>query len=66
MRNQMFLNCTLYSEEVGITLYTENPLFKANYIQDNPIVYEDAAYTGRIVIDEPEKQISVNGRIRAP
>lgn len=58
MKNQLFLNCTLYSEEIGIALYTENPLFKENYIQDNPIIYEDAAYSGRIVIDEPEEQIS--------
>lgn len=58
MKNQLFLNCALYSEEIGISLFTENPLFIANYIQDDPIIYEDAAYSGRIVIDEPEKKIS--------
>lgn len=58
MKNQLFLDCTLYSEEIGITMYTENPLFNASHIQDNPIIYEDAVYSGRIVIDDPEKQIS--------
>lgn len=58
MRNEIFLNCTLYSKEIGIVMYTEMPTFKANFIQDNIILYEDAAYSGRIIIEKSEKRIS--------
>lgn len=50
MKNQLFLSCSLYSEEIAISLYMEEPLLKANYIDNDLIIYEDAAYSGKIIL----------------
>ena len=58
MKNHLFLSCALYTEEMGISLYAEEPLLKANSIDDDLIIYEDAVYYGRIVIADPlDKEI---------
>ena len=33
MKNHLFLSCALYTEEMGISLYAEEPLLKANSIE---------------------------------
>ena len=57
MENRLFLNCSLYTEEKSIPLYSESPLLKAPNIEDDLIIYEDAQYFGRISISENEKLI---------
>lgn len=57
MINQLFLNCAQYPNEIEIPLYTEKPLFHTDNIKDNSVIYEDAAYSARIVINKPEKEI---------
>lgn len=58
MNNQLYLNCSLYSKEIMIPLFDEIPLFKANNIQDDITIYEDAIYSGRIVVWDLQKKIS--------
>lgn len=57
MENRLFLNCSLYTEEKSIPLYSESPLLKAPNVEDDLIIYEDAQYFGRISISENEKLI---------
>ena len=44
MENRLFLNCSLYTEEKSIPLYSESPLLKAPNVEDDLIIYEDAQY----------------------
>ena len=57
MENQLFLNCSLYTEEKSIPLYSESPLLKSSNIEDDLIIYEDAQYFGRVSISETGKSI---------
>lgn len=56
--DKIYLMCSFYSEEKGIELYSEHPIFKASSIRDDILIFEDACYEGTIELENEEKSVA--------